>query len=76
MERRVSILSWYNDSFRIAVGDIASPLLYSFFKGLISSSYTDTSEMLISLLCLTVSGKWKVLFPNVFKSLRLDYQEM
>lgn len=34
VERRVSILSWYNDTFRIAVGDIVSPLLHSFLKAL------------------------------------------
>lgn len=54
MERRVSILSWYKDSFRLAVGDIASPLLHVFLKALSRSTYTHTSEMLISLLCLTV----------------------
>lgn len=34
VERRVSILSRYKDNFRLAVGDIASPLLYSFLKAL------------------------------------------
>lgn len=76
VERRVSILSWYKDSFRVAVGDIASPLLHVFLKALSCSTYTHTSEMLISLLCLTVWGKWEVLFPNVFKLLRRVYQEM
>lgn len=40
VERRVSILSWYKDSFRFSVRDIASQLLFTFLKALSCSTYT------------------------------------
>lgn len=42
VERRVSILSWWKDNFRLTLGDIAAPLFWSFLKDLSHSAHTHT----------------------------------